>query len=423
MNTTRVPFTEPGAYEPSVLADYYDSLHASDVSSFLDEKTGMRAVWRYDDVEKIIKGADPAVSNRNTLDPLTPFPKFATHATAIPHIAHLATVPKVINNADKATHSTVMKAMFARPRGLSMRADATHTNFGEMITRRVEAAADALAAAASDTGGPVDFESIFARPLASGVISELLGFSADEEGQVKAWADAHIALLARILERPDRVANVRGLADLSRACRRLVAARAEDPAEDLATHLLAQGLTPKLAAAALMTVMVAGYSSSFGALLNSTRYLLSDEGREHWDLLREPERVPGMVEDILRKETGVVAWRRYAKQDVVLADDSVVPKGSSIFIMIGAANRDPQRFPDPHAVLAERREGNGTKVITFSSGPHQCAGREIAKLEITAALTTLRDRFPDMRLALPDNGISYDPDYMLRTPQTLPVRL
>lgn len=423
MNTTRVPFTDPGAYEPSTLADYYDELHSSPSSTFLDEKTGMRAVWRYDDVEAIIKGTDPAVSTRNTLDPLTPFPKFATHLKAIPHIAHLATVPRATDNADKATHSTVKKAMFARPHGLSMRSDVTRTNFGEMITRRVEAAVDTFAAAASDNDGMVDFESVFARPLASGVISELLGFPASEEDQIKAWSDAQIALLARIIDRPDRVATLRGLSDLSRACRRLVAARAENPTEDLASHLLAQGLTPKLAAAALMNIMVAGYSSSFGALLNTTRYLLSDEGREHWDMLRDPERVPGILEDILRKETGVVAWRRYAEQDVALADGSVVPRGSSIFIMIGAANRDPKRFPDPHTVLAERGENGGTKAITFGSGPHLCAGRETAKLEITTALTMLRDRFPDMRLALPQNGIRYDPDYMLRTPQSLPIQL
>jgi cytochrome P450 len=415
-----VPFTEPGAYEPSVLADYYDSLHSAGLSTFLDEKTGMRAVWRYDDVEKILNGTDPAVSSRNTLDPLTPFPKFATHLKAIPHIAHLARVPKAINNAAKTTHSTVMKAMFARPRGLSMRADTTHSNFGAMITRRVEAAADALAATAARTGGPVDFEAIVARPLAAGSISELLGFPPEEEDQIKALSDAHVALLARIIGRRDRVANIRGLADLSRGCRRLVAARAKEPAQDLASHLLTQGLAPELAASALMTVMVAGYSSSFGGLLNSTRYLLSDEGREHWNMLREPERVPGLVDDILRKETGVVAWRRYAEQDVALADGSMIPKGSSIFVMIGAANRDPGRFADPHAVLPERQAGNDTKPVTFSAGPHQCAGREFAKLAITTALTTLRDRFPDMRLALPGNGIGYAPDYMLRTPQSLP---
>ena len=80
--SSRVPFTEPGAYEPSVLADYYDSLHCSDVSS-----------------------------------------------------------------------CTVKKAMFERRHGLSMRPDATRTNFAEMIARQVEGAADALAAAASDTDG------------------------------------------------------------------------------------------------------------------------------------------------------------------------------------------------------------------------------------------------------------------------------
>lgn len=416
-----VPFTEPGAFEPTALADYYDGLHSSDISSFLDGKTGMRAVWRYDDVERILNGSDSAVSNRNTLDPLTPLPKFATHLKAIPHIAHLAGVPKAINNAGKATHSMVMKAMYARPRGLSMRADTTHANYGAMITRRVEAAADALAAAAAATDGPVDFESVFARPLAAGSISELLGFPPEEQDQIKEWSDAHIALLARNLGRRDRVPNIRGLADLSRGCRRLVAARKKEPAEDLASHLLARGLAPKMAAAALMTVMVAGYSSSFGGLLNSTRYLLSDDERKHWDMLHEPERVPALVEDILRTETGVVAWRRYAEQDVELTEGSVIPKGSSIFVMIGAANRDPQKFSDPHTVVPERRANDGTKPITFSSGPHHCAGREFAKLAISTALTTLHERFPDLRLKLPDSGICYAPDYMLRTPQSLPV--
>ncbi|NKY54970.1 hypothetical protein [Nocardia flavorosea] len=294
-----MPFTEPGAYEPSILADYYDSLHSPQISTFLDQKTRLRAVWRYDDVEKILNGSDPAISTRNTLDPLTPFPKFATHLKAIPHIAHLAGVPKSINNAAKATHGTVMKAMFARTRGPSLRADTMYANYGAMATRRAESAAEALAAAAR-TGEPVDFEATVARPSAAGSISELLGFSPEEEPQIKAWSDAHVALLARIIGRRDRVANIGGLADLSRGCRRLVDARAKEPAQDLASHLPAQGLTPKLAASALMTVMVAGYSSSFGGLLNSTRYLLSDEGSEHWDMLRKPERVRGMVEDILR---------------------------------------------------------------------------------------------------------------------------
>ncbi|WP_280508603.1 hypothetical protein [Nocardia flavorosea] len=294
-----MPFTEPGAYEPSILADYYDNLHSPQISTFLDQKTRLRAVWRYDDVEKILNGSDPAISTRNTLDPLTPFPKFATHLKAIPHIAHLAGVPKSINNAAKATHGTVMKAMFARTRGPSLRADTMYANYGAMATRRAESAAEALAAAAR-TGEPVDFEATVARPSAAGSISELLGFSPEEEPQIKAWSDAHVALLARIIGRRDRVANIGGLADLSRGCRRLVDARAKEPAQDLASHLPAQGLTPKLAASALMTVMVAGYSSSFGGLLNSTRYLLSDEGSEHWDMLRKPERVRGMVEDILR---------------------------------------------------------------------------------------------------------------------------
>lgn len=423
MNTPRVPFTEPGAYEPEALARYYDELHASDHSTFHDKKTGMRAVWRYDDVETLLKGNDTAVSTRNTLDPLTPFPKFATSLRAIPHIAHLMRVPKATDNADPATHSTVKKAMFARPEGLSMRADTTRINFGGIVARRVQASVDALAAAGSSEDGPVDFEGTFARPLAAGVISEILGFATEQDEQIKAWSDAQIALLARILDRRDRLSTLRGLSDLSRACRKLVAVRVEQPAADLASHLLAKGLAPTLAAAALMNIMVAGYSSSFGALLNSTRYLLSDEGRTHWDLLSEPEQASSLLDDILRKETGVVAWRRYAEADIALADGSVVQRGSSIFVMIGAANRDPQRFPDPHAVRAARGDGGETKAVTFGSGPHMCAGREIAKLEITTALTALRTQFPDMRLALPENGIRYDPDYMLRTPQTLPVRL
>ncbi|SDN60101.1 cytochrome P450 [Allokutzneria albata] len=421
MTSWRLPLTDPGAHAPGQLAAFYDRLHASGLGTFRDAGSRLFPVWRYEFVENILKGADPAVTNANTLDPLTPMGRFAANPGTWSSLVHLVGVPKATANSNGAQHEEVRRAVFAPPGGLSLSPATNEESFGELIRRRVAAVADDVER--SSAGGEVvDFAAVFARPLSAGIISEIVGFAASDEGQVRTWSDGQTSLLGRVLDRPGQVVGVRGLSDLSRACRRLVAERVRTPADDMASHLLRQGLPDKRAAAVLMNIMAAGYSTTYGTLLNAMRHLLSEEGQENWDALSDKAIVPALTTELMRIETGLIGWKRKAKNAVRLGE-SEIPAGGQILVMLGAANRDPEHFHEPHRVRLDRAERKEPKALTFGAGPHLCIGREVSRLEIGEALSVLRERFPRMRLALSGAEADYDPDYLFRTPVALPVRL
>src|SRR3546814_15037125 len=71
-----------------------------------------------------------------------------------------------------------------------------------------------------------------------------------------------------------------------------------------------------------------------------------------------------------------------------------IPAGSIVEPAIGAANRDPVRFEDPDSFLADR---NPRVTLSFSTGAHYCAGSQVARLELAAALNALLDHLPRLR--------------------------
>jgi cytochrome P450 len=73
-----------------------------------------------------------------------------------------------------------------------------------------------------------------------------------------------------------------------------------------------------------------------------------------------------------------------------------VPAGSGVVVMLGAANRDPAVFPDPH--LFDSTRANAADHLAFSGGVHYCLGASLARQEATIALRALYSRFPGLRL-------------------------
>lgn len=272
--------------------------------------------------------------------------------------------------------------------------------------------------------GAVDFASVFAGPLAAGVIGSVLGFPRETALAVQRWAHGQASLLGRRMRGKDLAAAVAALAELSRACRDLVGQRVRSPGNDMATLLAephaGRALPPKLAASAAMNLIAAGYITTYGTLLNSMAYLLSPAGREHWDALGNPGHVPALASELLRRETALVGWKRKARSEVVLADGSVIPAGGQILALIGAANCDPEVFPDPHEIRLDRSLP-GKAVLTFGRGTHSCVGSGLATLELEMSLRALREKFPEMRLTGARPG--YAPDNLFRIPNSLPVAL
>src|SRR5262249_40254024 len=217
---------------------------------------------------------------------------------------------------------------------------------------------------------------------------------------------------------------------------RLVELRRADPGEDLVSALLAvsdtgpdgmgpDGMGPDRMGPGRMTMdevrrlglqwLVAGYETVTSSLSTGLMALLSD--RAQYDLLvRDPSAVPGAVEEILRWAAPVQIIRRYAARDTEVGT-AHVPADSITMVMLGAANRDPAKFPDPDRFDVTRADGHG---LAFGAGIHLCLGAALAGAELTVTLRQLAERFPRIALGGP---VQWRPSIAVRTLWQVPVVL
>jgi cytochrome P450 len=127
--------------------------------------------------------------------------------------------------------------------------------------------------------------------------------------------------------------------------------------------------------------------------------------------------VPQAIEEALRWETPLLTVARTATRDVELGGVRI-PSGGFVAVSLGAANRDPGRYPDPDAFDIFRED---KQHVSFGDGAHKCLGMHLARLEMRILLSTVLDRLPGLRL---DPGAE-DPHIhglLFRSPPNLPVR-
>jgi cytochrome P450 len=117
--------------------------------------------------------------------------------------------------------------------------------------------------------------------------------------------------------------------------------------------------------------------------------------RDQWELLRErPETVRTAIDELLRYDGPVQATHRLATCDMTVRGTEI-REGDIVYLLRGAANRDPERFPDPDTVDVTRAD---TSHVAFGAGIHYCIGAALARVEGEVAFGALISRFPDLRL-------------------------
>jgi cytochrome P450 len=269
-------------------------------------------------------------------------------------------------------------------------------------------------------GTPVDFMAEFAFPLPSDVMGELLGVPEES----RAWFRPRVLAIGAILE-PDGgtfrniVAADLATDELREFFVELAEKRRAEPRDDLISSLVtAQAQDPDRLSAAelfgnLITVFNAGFVTTTH-MLGSAVTLLLDRAGAVEDITVRPELVPAYVEEILRYAPTTNFVVRYAYADTEV-DGLAVPAGSSVIVALGAANRDPARFPDPDRFDPARPDN---RPLTFGSGPHYCLGAALTRAEGRLALPMLFTRFP--RLALAGGHIT-PTQLNLRGYDTLPI--
>jgi methyl-branched lipid omega-hydroxylase len=188
----------------------------------------------------------------------------------------------------------------------------------------------------------------------------------------------------------------------------LAAARQEQPADDLTTALASanvdgEQLTPAELASFFILLVVAGNETTRTAISNAL-VLLTEYPEQRAALLADLDgRMGGAVDEILRYVSPVIWMRRSATRDCTL-NGRDYREGDKALLFYWAANRDEYVFADPDRFDISRSPN--PHVAFGGAGPHFCLGAHLAKREITAMLSELLARVPDIRAGEPDRLLS-----------------
>jgi len=147
--------------------------------------------------------------------------------------------------------------------------------------------------------------------------------------------------------------------------------------------------------------------------------LLVENPAECQRLREEPQRRAGAVEEVFRLGSPNQGLFRLATQDSELAGVQV-PKGSTLWVMFGSANRDESVFPDPDRFDPGR--ANMKDHVAFGRGAHFCIGAPLARLELRVLLDRVLESIAEMRFA-PGFRFRYEPSYILRGLEELDIEI
>jgi cytochrome P450 len=264
---------------------------------------------------------------------------------------------------------------------------------------------DALAAA----GPPADLVELFALPLASLVICELLGVPYTEHERFE--RASHAMVDPRL---PEATRDEAGT-ELFVLLAELVARKRQAPADDLLSGLL--DLTDDEVMGIGVMLLFAGHETTANMLGLGTFALLRHP--DQLALLRsDPGLVEGAVEELLR-HLSIVQYEvnRAALEDVEVAGQTVA-KGDSLLVSLPMTNRDPVKFPVPSTLDITR---NTSGHMAFGHGVHQCLGQQLARIELRIGFSALLKRFPDLHLAVDPAAVPLRTDRGIYGVDALPV--
>lgn len=248
----------------------------------------------------------------------------------------------------------------------------------------------------------VDLIVDFAAAIPVEVIGNLLAVPRDERGPLRDWSLAILGALEPVPTADQLAHGNRAVTEFINYLRRLVAsrrARPGDPDADVLTRLIVgEADGQKLTATELLQncifILNAGHETTTN-LIGNGLVALSEWPEECDRLVRDPALIKTSIEEFLRFESSNQLGNRITTREVEIAGITI-PARASITLCIGAANRDPERFAHSDRLDVGRHPN---RHLAFASGPHQCVGMNVARLEGRIAVERFLACFPRYRLA------------------------
>lgn len=262
--------------------------------------------------------------------------------------------------------------------------------------------------------GKADLVKEFTFDYPSQIIAGLLGLPEQDYPQFQRWS---ISLLSWLMN-PER-----GLAASAALCdyfAPILEARRAEPKDDLISALGAaeidgEELADEEIFSFLRLLLPAGVETTYRALGSLLFGLLSDPAQ--LDAIRaDRSLLPQAIEEGVRWEPPLLTITRVATRDTELGGVKI-PAGSTVMPMLGSANRQEDRYPNPDKFDIHRQQRPN---LAWGHGVHVCLGMHLARLEMRTAVNLLLDRLPNLRLD-PDADDPHIRGQVFRSPTALPV--
>jgi cytochrome P450 len=262
--------------------------------------------------------------------------------------------------------------------------------------------------------GKTDLVKTFTFPYPTRIIAALLGLPEKDFPQFQRWS---ISMLSFTVNPERGKAASQALVDYFKP---ILAERREQPREDLISSLAAaeidgHKLDDEDIYSFIRLLLPAGVETTYRSLGNLLFGLLSNP--DQLEAVRaDRSLLPQAIEEAVRWDAPLLNITRVATRDTELSGVPI-PQGSSVMPMLGAANRQEDRYPDPDRFDIFR----ASKVpISWGHGVHVCLGMHLARLEMRTAVNLLLDRLPNLRLD-PDGDDPHIRGMVFRSPTSLPV--
>lgn len=271
--------------------------------------------------------------------------------------------------------------------------------------------------------GEVELVSSFAYPLPAIVIAEMLGVPSADRDRFKSWSADISSLVFGAVDDPDRHDRAEsGMTELVEYFDGLIA-RSGGGGEDetLLDHLVRVRSDDGDALSrnellAMCTLLLFGGHETTTNLLSSGILALLRHPDQRRRLLDDPALAEPAVEELMRFDGPSRLSVRVAAEPLHLRGRAI-ESGDRVFLMLAAANRDPERFHDPNALDIARKPN---QQIGFGLGPHYCLGAPLARLEGQIAIPRLLERLPTLRLD-EDAELRWRPTLLSRSLVALPA--
>lgn len=305
-----------------------------------------------------------------------------------------------------------------------------HKSFTPRRVKELSAETEAIAAdllvktiEALASGEPIDLAKVFCDPLPGAVIARMFGVPVEDGPKLADWSKDLGLIINGALGDPSRNERtyqaMRKFEDYLNA---LIERYRVHPEDNILSGLVEANveddtLTHEELLATCMLILDAGYKTVQNAMANAV-LLISQEPEIYAQLRAEPDLIKAAAEESLRlMGPGNLIVRR-AKVDFTLHGREIAA-GDRVYLLPGAANRDPRHFDAPEEFRLDRSPNDH---LTFGHGIHFCLGASLARMELEIGLRTLLCDLPVLELAVAPEELTWHRMLILHGVEELWVR-